>query len=221
VQRDRRGSTDLAGSLDELSVRTVLRSAVPTVAQESVLPLLVFYAAWRVGGLALGIGLSLVASLAVYAHGRRRGRPGLLARLSLLAIVIQAAVGLASGSAAVFLAQPVLVNAAWGLAHLGTAIAGRPLAGVFAQAILPLPDEARSSSWYRAAFGRISLAWAALFLGRSGLRLAVLVTAGVEPFLLVTVVTGLPALAALGAWSSWYALRTLRRLNRAARLPTG
>ena len=204
----------LQAELEAVSLRRVLRRGLPTVTQESVLPLLVFYLGWRLGGLALGVALSFPASLAIYLLERRRGRQGLLARLSLLFVTIQAVVGLASGSAVVYLAQPVLVNAAWGVAHLATAVAGRPLAGMFAQAVYPVADEVRASRWYRAAFTRVSLVWAGYFLARSALRLVVLTSASVDAFLVVTLLTGFPVMLVLGAWSAWYAIRAYRRAEQ-------
>src|SRR5215472_1115255 len=48
--------------------------------------------------------------------------------------------GLEANSAVVYLAQPVLVAAAWGLAFLVSIAIGRPLAGALACAWYPFPQ---------------------------------------------------------------------------------
>lgn len=61
---------------------------------------------------------------------RRLGRPGLMVRLSLMALAVQAVTGLLAHSTTVYLAQPLLVSGAWAVGFLGSAAIGRPLAGV-------------------------------------------------------------------------------------------
>jgi hypothetical protein len=130
-------------------------------------------------------------------------------RLSLGFVAVQSVIGLASNSTTVYLAQPVLIAAAWGLAFLVSVPLGRPLAGALAGAWYPFPDWLRASERFKRVFGVESLAWGAYFLGRSGLRLAVLLHGGVGGFLLVTFVTGTPAMLLLLAWSVRYSLRRL------------
>ena len=96
-------------------------------------------------GLSAGIAAAAVASLVVYIYERRAGRDALLVRLSLLFVAVQSAVGLASHSTTVYLAQPVLANAAWGVAFLVSARFGRPLAGVLACAWYPFPRWVRQT----------------------------------------------------------------------------
>src|SRR5439155_17681967 len=88
---------------------------LPVFAAEGIGPVLVFYAAWRLWGLAAGIVLATALSAAVLVWQLRRGREGALARLTLVFLVVQAAVGLASHSATVYLAQPVVLSAGWGI----------------------------------------------------------------------------------------------------------
>jgi hypothetical protein len=94
----------------EPSWRFLLGRGLPTVALDSVLPLLVFYALWREAGLAPAVVAStLVAGLVVLweiRHGMEVG----LAAVTCLFIVVQAAVALAAQSATVYLAQPVVLS---------------------------------------------------------------------------------------------------------------
>jgi hypothetical protein len=182
---------------------------VPGLLREGLLPFGAFYVGLRLDGLTAGILASAAVSALVYLRERRSGREGLLVRLSLLFVAVQSAVGLASGSTTVYLAQPVLVAAAWGVAFLVSIPLRRPLAGSLASAWYPFPRWFRETAEFKRVFGTISLVWAAYFLARSGLRLAMLLHGSVESFFAVTVVTGTPVMVLLLAWSVRYSIRRL------------
>jgi hypothetical protein len=184
-------------------------TGLPGFLREGFLPLGAFYAGLELRGLVAGIVASALASVLIYGYERRAGRDGLLVRLSLGLVAVQSVIGLASNSTTVYLAQPVLIAAAWGLAFLVSVPLGRPLAGALAGAWYPFPDWLRASERFKRVFGVESLAWGAYFLGRGGLRLAVLLHGGVGGFLLVTFVTGTPAMLLLLAWSVRFSLRRL------------
>ena len=164
--------------------------------------------AWRLWGTAAGITAATAVSAALYLYERRSGRDGLLVRIALAFVVVQAAIGLVSGSATVYLATPVVANAVWGLAFLGSAAIGRPLAGALACAWYPFPPAFRQTAAFKRVYGVESVVWGLYLLARSGLRLLAL-TAGVGSFLVVTFATGTPLMLALVAWSIWYAIRRL------------
>ena len=185
----------------------LLRRGAPAFAAEGVLPLVVFYGAWRLWGLTAGIILATTLSAAVVAMESRRGRDTPVARITLLFLAVQAVVGLAAHSATVYLAQPVLASAAWGVAYLVSAAIGRPLVGVFAQAWYPFGPDFRASVEFRREFTMQSVVWGVFCLGRAGARLAALLGAGVGGFVLVSFATGTPAFAALVAWGLWHARR--------------
>lgn len=193
------------------SVRETLLGGGPRFARDAFGPPLAFYVAWKAGGLVAGIAAATVVSLLAFRVEKGAGRPGFMARLSLGIVVVQAVIGLASGSERVYLAQPVLVNAAFGLAFLGSVAVGKPLAGAFADELYSFPDEVRSSVTFRQVFARISVAWGAYLCLRSVFRLVMLTSGSIEGFLLVNVLTGMPLTALLMAWSIWYAVRFFRR----------
>jgi hypothetical protein len=197
------------GELTAPTFLEVFRTGVPGLLREGLLPLGAFYVGLRLDGLTAGILASAGVSALVYLRERRSGREGLLVRLSLLFVAVQSAVGLASGSTTVYLAQPVLVAAAWGVAFLVSIPLGRPLAGSLASAWYPFPRWFRETAEFKRVFGTISLVWGAYFLGRSGLRLAILLHGSVESFFAVTVVTGTPVMVLLLAWSVRYSIRRL------------
>lgn len=207
-----RGAAGTAGSdgdvLTTPTFGSVLFRGLPGFLREGFVPLAAFYAAWRLWGTAAGIAAATAVSAALYLYERRSGRDGLLVRLALAFVVVQAAIGLVSGSATLYLATPVVANAVWGLAFLGSAAIGRPLAGALACAWYPFPPAFRQTTAFKRVYGVESVVWGLYLLARSGLRLLAL-TAGVGSFLVVTFATGTPLMLALVAWSIWYAIRRL------------
>ena len=196
--------------IPEVSTRSILLGSGPRFARDAFGPMLVFYAGWKVSGLVAGIALSTVASFAAYRWERAHERSGLMARLGLAFVLVQAAIGLAADSAVVYLAQPVLVNGAYGVAFLGSALLRRPLAGAFATEMYPFPDEVRQSDTFRRAFSNVSLAWGSYLITRSAVRMATLSNGNVDAFMAVNMVTGMPLTALLMGWSVWYAVRYFR-----------
>lgn len=187
----------------------ILRTGLPGFLREGMLPLGAFYLGLRLGGLAVGIGAATAASVLVYLLERHAGRDGLLVRLSLGFVAVQGAVGLASDSTTVYLAQPVLLTAAWGLAFVVSVPLRRPLAGALACAWYPFPRWYRETAAFKRVFGIESLVWGAYFFARSGIRLLALLHGSLEDFLLIVFLTGFPAMLALMTWSIRYAMRGL------------
>jgi hypothetical protein len=187
----------------------VFRAGASGFLREGFLPLGAFYAALQLSSLPVAIAASAAASLLIYLHERRAGREGLLVRLSLVFVAVQSVVGLAAHSTTVYLAQPVLAAAAWGLAFLVSVPLGRPLAGALASAWYRFPPSFRETADFKETFGIVSLVWAAYFLGRSALRLTILLHGSLESFLAISFVTGTPALLVLFAWSIRYSIRRL------------
>lgn len=184
-------------------------TGLPGVLREGFLPLGAFYAGLELSGLTAGIVASAAASLLIYLYERRRGRDALLVRLSLAFVAVQSIVGLAANSAVVYLAQPVLLAAAWGLAFVGSVVIGRPLAGTLAAAWYPFPRWLREHDDFKRVYAIESLVWGAYFLARSALRLAVLLQGNIGGFIVVTFLTGAPATILLLVWSIRYAIRGL------------
>jgi intracellular septation protein A len=195
----------------EVSVKSIMLGTGPRFARDAFGPLLAFYLGWKIFGLAVGIGLSTVVSLWAWRYEKKRDRSGRMAFLSLGFVVVQAVIGLVSNSAQVYLAQPVLVNGAFGIAFIVSTFLGKPLAGLFAEEFYPFPEQVKESDTFRRVFSRISLAWGVYNLMRSGVRILVLTSVSVEAFLAINFVTGVPITMALMSWSIWYGVRCFRR----------
>lgn len=201
------------GSLTQPTFLGVFRSGAPGFLREGFVPLGAFYAGLRLDGLTAGIAAAALASLLVYLYERRAGRDALLLRISLGFVAVQSVVGIVSDSTTVYLAQPVLIAAAWGLAFFVSVGIRRPLAGTLACAWYPFPRWFRETGPYKRVFGVESIVWGAYFLARSALRLAMLLHGSLESFLLVTFLTGTPAMLLLLVWSIRYSIRKLAEVE--------
>src|SRR5688572_30740934 len=82
----------------EVSARSILLGSGPRFARDAFGPMLVFYIGWKLSGLLLGVTLSTIASLIAYRWERSHDRPGLMARIGLAIVFVQAAIGLAADS---------------------------------------------------------------------------------------------------------------------------
>lgn len=174
--------------------------------------MLVFYAAWRAGGLGVGIAAGTAVSLVLAALLVRRGRDVTLVAIGAAFVVVQGIVGLASHSATVYLAQPVLLNALWGLACFVSIAVRRPLIGIFAGAWYPFPSWFRASDAFRREFSVQSAVFGLFYVARAAVRLWALLAAGVGGFVVVSVLTGSPIVLALIVWGVWHARRAFSAL---------
>ncbi|HEY2868648.1 MAG TPA: VC0807 family protein [Gaiellales bacterium] len=189
--------------------RLLLSRGLPTLALEGVLPVLVFYGVLRASSLPAAIAASSLAAGVVVCLQHRRGQDIALAAVTFVFIVVQSLVGLAAHSATVYLAQPVVLGACWGIAFLVSAAIDRPLVGAFARAWYPFPEEFRASRAYRREFGMQSVVWGVYCVAAAALRLGALLVSGVGGLVVVSLAVGPPGQIALVVWCLWHARRTL------------
>ena len=193
--------------LPEPTWRLLLGRGLPLFAAEGLLPVLVFYGVWREVGLTPAVITTTVVGGVIVLWESRRGHDVALAAVTGVFLVIQAVVALAAHSATVYLAQPVVVSALWGVAYLVSVAIGKPLIGAFARAWYPFPPEFRASGVYRREFAMQSIVWGLYCLGRAALRLWALLSSGVGGFVVVSFLTGTPVLVVLVFWGLWHARR--------------
>jgi Protein of unknown function (DUF3159) len=213
-------------ALPEPTWRMLLARGLPTFALEGFVPVLAFYAAWHAAGLGAGIAASTAVAALVVVVQLRRGCDVALAAVAGVFIAIQALVAIAAHSATIYLAQPVVLTAGWGIAYLTSAVIGRPLIGAFARGWYPFPREFRASQAYHREFGMQSIVWGVYCLATAALRLAVLLTRGIGSLVVVSFVTSTPILLVLVLWSVWHARRTFSatvelRYQQPMSIPTG
>ena len=90
------GAPVAPGRLDDLpdpTWRSILGRGLPQFAAEAVVPVLVFYGAWRVAGLGAGIAAATVVSVALAGVLMRRGRDVTLVAIGAAFVVVQAPSG--------------------------------------------------------------------------------------------------------------------------------
>lgn len=197
--------------LPPIDFKSIAFGSGPRFARDAFGPVLTFYVVWKLAGIVWGILAATAVALIALRYERSRDRSGVLVRLALALVLIQAVVGIVTRSAELYLIQPVIISGLWGIAFIGSAVIGKPLTGVFANELFPFPDEVRRSETFRRVFSRLSYAWGAYQLFRSALRAATLLGLGVDLYLVVNLATGVPMIAGMMSWSIWYAVRSFRR----------
>jgi intracellular septation protein A len=200
-----------AVELPPITVRSILLGSGPRFARDAFGPVLTFYVLWKLAGIVWGILAATAVALLALRYERSRDRSGILVRLALALVLIQAVVGIVTRSAELYLIQPVIISGLWGVAFIGSAVIGKPLTGVFANELFPFPEEVRRSETFRRVFSRLSYAWGAYQLFRSGLRAVTLLGLGVDLYVVVNLATGVPMIVGMMSWSIWYAVRSFRR----------
>lgn len=204
-------TADVVAPGGAVSVKGILLGSGPRFARDAFGPVLGFYLGFKFVGLVAGMVVAAVVALAAYAYERQRERPGVMARISLAIIALQVVIGLIADDAKGFLAPPVLINGAYGLAFLASVAIGRPLAGIFAAEMHSFEPEVRGSATFHTVFSRVSLVWGAYLVVRAIARFWVLLHSGVDAFVLFNLVTGFPLMSMLMSWSVWYGVRSFRR----------
>lgn len=194
-----------------MSLGTLLLGSGPRFARDALGPVLAFYALWKFWGLSAGIAAATLVAVLAFWWQRRQAGSGLMPAVGLGIAMIQAVVGLASGSASAFFAPGVVANGLYGCVFIGSVAVGCPLAGVFAGEMYAFPRRVRDSALFRRTFSLVSLAWGAYMVLRAALRLAVLLWTSVDLFVGVSILTGIPCTLALMTWSFWYPLRAFQR----------
>jgi hypothetical protein len=83
----------------QVSVRALLLGTGPRFARDAIGPVAAFYLGWKFVNLATGIVAATGMTVAAYLWERRQARSGLTAAIGLSIALVQALVGLTSGSA--------------------------------------------------------------------------------------------------------------------------
>ena len=197
--------------LPPITFRAIAFGSGPRFTRDAFGPVLAFYVVWRLVGIVPGILAATVVSLLAVRYERKRDRAGLVVRIALALVLIQAVVGIATRSAEIYLIQPVIISALYGIAFLVSPLIGRPLTAIFANELYPFPPEVQQSDSFRRIFSRLSYAWGAYQLVRSTIKAAALIGLGVDIYVVVNLLTGAPMIAGMMSWSIWYTVRAFRR----------
>jgi intracellular septation protein A len=209
---------DLPGPVEP---RAILRQVAPRMVRDALGPLAVFFAGWKLVGLAAGISSALVFGVAVLLNERRQGRRAALVRVTLALVCLRAIVGFTSGSATVYLAQEIGIDVLLGTTVLATLAAARPISGWIAADVYPFPPEILHSETFARVMRTITLVWGTYFLVRAIVRLTALLTLSTDSYVLVIALSDAPFLLALVAWSVRYSVAAFRRSEQFGALLAG
>lgn len=176
-----------------------------------LIPLVVFYVAYRIGGTQPAVVAGVIATLAVFPLERRMTGANRWAWIGLAGVALGAALAVATDDPKLFFLRVVIGDAVWGIAMLGSLVVRRPLIGVFASWVVPIPDEYKVTSAYRRSFGLVTFVWGSVTLVRGGVRAWLLATGTLEGFIGVQLLTGWPVFAVLLIFAVWYPRRVARR----------
>jgi hypothetical protein len=204
------GTTTL---LPRISVGRLLLQSGPRLVRDSIAPVAVFYLLYRLTGNQLlpGVAGGTVVAVGLYFYETSRGRSGVLARLALGFVLLQAAIGFLTRSAQLYFAQPVILDLVLGGVFIGSVALRRPIVGATARDAYPFPPQVTESATFRRVFGTLSLIWGGYFWLRSVVRLAGVMTGKVDTMIIVNAVTDVPFVIALIAFSTWYGVHGFRR----------
>jgi intracellular septation protein A len=189
-----------------------VRAGVVGLALGSLVPVIVFYAAFRLWGFPNAVVLVLAWSAVVFAwHFRETRSADVFSATTFAFACTKAAAGLVSQNTTLYLAWPSLENLIYGTAFLGSAALGRPLLALFARRLYPIPDAVTQSRPFKRAFMVASGAWFCGHALRAVVRLWLLATLPLELYLIADTVAGWPINIALVAFTTWFPLRQLRQ----------
>jgi hypothetical protein len=178
----------------------------------SLLPVVLFYAAYQTWGFSVAVVIVLMWSALVFTwHFRRTGGADVFSATTFGFACIKALAGLASQNTWLYLAWPSLENLVYGTAFFGSALLGRPLLALYAERLYPITPEVRGSDVFRRAFLIVSAAWLVGHTLRAVVRLWLLAHLPLELYLIADTVSGWPINVSLVAFTTWFPLRALRR----------
>lgn len=179
------------------------------------LPVVAFYAAFRLGGPVVGIVTGMAVSLAVLgiqAYRLRRLDPIVLVPMAI--ILIQGVAASLTGSVEVYLAAPAVEAVLWGIVLIGSVLLRRPLVPLIARELGVVPDRFAASEGVQRSLDLLTLAWGLAAFAKAGLRLYLLTFLPLEAFLIAVTlgITGINVVM-LGL-SVWLPLQMVRRAPR-------
>jgi hypothetical protein len=168
---------DLVGTSTRTTLIGVARHSLPSIVEATLVPSALFYAAW----MTLGPWAAYTAAR-VWGYGalarrlHRRSRvPGILI-IALLGLTVRSVLALATGSAFVYFAQPILATGLVALLFLGSTLTNRPFVARVAADFYPMTAEVASRLALRKLFRRLTLLWAGVQLINAAAGASLLLT---------------------------------------------
>ena len=181
-----------------------------------VVPVVSFYAAFRLAGPLAGIvtGMS-VSLLALGIQTLRLRRLDPIVLVPMVVILAQGLLAMLTGSIELYLASPAVEAAIWGVVLVGSALLRRPLVPLIARELGVIPTRFSEHGGLRRSLEHLTLAWGLAAFCKAGLRIYLLTLLPLEEFL-IAVTVGMAAInVVMLGLSVWLPLMMVRRAPRA------
>lgn len=193
------------------SLAAIARRTVPHMLEATIFPAALFYAVL----VRFGTGAAMIATLAwsYTALVRRLVRHERVPAILLLAlggVTARTAVGLLSGSAAMYFVQPVVTTAVMAAVFLASIAVGRPVVAALAVDFCPVGPEVTTRPGVIRLFRRLTVLWAGVHLATGAATLALLVALPLPAFVLCKTVVCLALTGGGVGITVALALRTVR-----------
>ncbi len=183
---------------------------------DGTLPVAGFVLGWAVAdwlaapnAVVWGVGIAVLAAVAVAVFRIRRGRRPVAAMFGLLGVVFAGFVAVVTGRAVDFFAVQLLSNAASALAWIVSIVIRWPLLGVVVGFLLGQGTRWRRDPDLVRAYSRASWVWVVQYLIRLAVFLPLYLTGAVIPLGIARVVLTWPLVAACVLVSGWVLLASL------------
>jgi hypothetical protein len=200
-------------ALPPIQTRQVVREGVPRLLLNSLGPVGAFLVGEHIAGVVGGILGASTVSLVLFAWERRKGRPGLLATMTLGLLFLQVTIGLLASSATLYFLPTVGLDLIEGIACYISCFTRLPLAVVLAGELLALPRSALGLPPVRRLFIRLTLVWGTYFTVRGLVCLVVILVFPTEVYILVRALLDTPIVIPLVAWSIGYGVTKLKGIQ--------
>jgi hypothetical protein len=166
-----------AGSSTRAVLVGVVRHALPTVVEATLIPSALFFVGYLTIGKMGAFALALAwAYGALVRHIRCRERvPGLLI-LALIGLTVRTALAMATGSTFLYFAQPIVGTTLVAVFFLATALTARPFVGRLAGDFYPLTPQIAALSPVKRLFRNLTVFWAAINLTNAAVGIGMLLT---------------------------------------------
>jgi Protein of unknown function (DUF3159) len=199
--------------------RTVLGQAGRHLVENTLAPLLVFYAILVTMGLFWAfLGALALCYLTILVRLLRRSPVPALLLLCAALLTARSIIGVVTGSAFLYFLQPSLSNFIIGGLFLLSVPLGRPLAARLAGEFCAFPSGLVGHHRLRDFFRRVSLLWAFVFCANGVVTIWMLVRVPVTEFLFLSFSSSTGLIIVAAALSLWWFRRSLQRAGMRLRL---
>jgi hypothetical protein len=203
----------------ELDVTHILVRGVPRILVNSLGPLAAFAAGREVAGTVGAIVLASAVSLGLFGWERRKGRPGVLAWISLVVLLCGVVMGLVARSAVLYFLPTIAMDVVEGLACFVSCLTRMPLGRVLAGELVTLPSRVFELPEVRRAIVWVTVLWGGYFAARGVLCGWLVFFVGTDAYLVGRAIVDAPVVLPLVAVSAVYTLRRLRAALALERSP--